>query len=444
MPIDSRWPVIGSLPHVVWGQLGYLEDALSRHGSIFRVDFGFMKLVVIADPNLAEEVLIRKTQTFVKGGDFWDTLRETLGLGLPVSEGDIWRRQRRLMNPEFRRQRIAIFRELIGQIVSHHIDRLAKSRGPTDIELWANTLTATLTIRLLLGATMGTDAIERLTPSIETIFDHALRGIIWNQLPAWVPQPGERKYAAAKQAVDSAIYEVISSHKQSGQNDSLLGLLLNAVSAGEMSTEEIRDQAISIYIGGYETTGSAIAWTLWSLAGRPDFCRRLQAEVDNGVRMSEDGRAAPLLEACVHEGLRLYPPGPFIPRYAATDDTIGNFAVNQGEQVFVAPWLIHREPKCWPAAHSFRPERFLDADGNFSLPDVHKLAWCPFGAGQRICIGKELAMMEMRTTLFKFLSRFEIKRDTFRMPKVRLSTTIGSESGIWLTIKERYQPDHLV
>lgn len=430
LPRVKGLPLVGALPRLARQQLGLLEDAHREHGGIFELDLGITRIIVVGDPGLAEDVLVRNARSYDKSGDFWDALREALGQGLPVSSGELWRRQRRLMTPEFHQRRLADFQTPIVDTVSERLDALAQNEGPIDIEAWTHHLVATLTIRILLGSRVALSQVERLRPSLATMLDHALRGLITRRLPTWLPRPGQGRFLAARREVDDSVMSIIAERRSTpAQGCDLLGLLLAAADEhGSMDDRQLRDEIVALYIGGYETTGSTLAWTLWLLAKHPQWLAELQAQLDAAPNLED----VPLLDACVREGLRLYPPGPLIPRVAVADCTLGPHRIAARSHVMVAPWLIHRDPAQWERPLDFDPGRFLKSDTS-----RHRLAWCPFGAGQRTCIGKELAMMELRYSLATILRRFTVRSVETRPPKVRLSTTIRSHAGILLHVIER-------
>ncbi|MCX4242470.1 cytochrome P450 [Paraliomyxa miuraensis] len=432
LPRETGLPLLGALPGLALRQLEFLEDAFRKHGGIFEIDLALTKLVIVADPRLAEDVLVRNARQYDKSGDFWDSLREGLGQGLPVSSGELWRRQRRLMTPEFRQQRLDDFLPTILQTVGEKLEMLSGDDGPIDIEAWTHHVIATVTVRVLLGSTLALARVDRLAPSMATLLDHALRGIITRKLPEWMPRPGRKHFLKARRAVDDDVMSIIAECRESpGEGHDLLRLLIAATDEdGSMSDQQLRDEIVAMFIGGYETTGSTLAWTLWLLAEHPRILAELQAELDENPESFD----SPLLDACMREGLRLYPPGPLIPRVAVDDTKIGKYAIKAGSHVMVAPWLIHRDAAEWEHPLSFDPGRFFSTKSG-----RHRLAWCPFGAGQRTCIGKELAMMELRCSLATILRRFSIQPVEGRQPKVRLSSTIRSRSGIMLRLHSRVE-----
>jgi cytochrome P450 len=430
IPRVSGLPLVGSLPSVLAGQFRFLEQSLADKGGIFELDLGVTNAVLIADPEVAEAVLIDKARNFDKGEDFWDGLREVLGLGLAMSEGELWRRQRKLMQPEFQRRLIESYRSTIEETVSQELESL-RAGVPIDIASWCDELLAALTVRILFGSDLDHSRIDELRRTMAGLFQTVLAGLVTRKLPRWLPRPGRQRVEQARRAVDQNVLALIAERRQRpGTGNDVLGTLIRATDdSGVMSDQQLRDEAVTIYVAGYETTGTALAWTLWLLASHPRILADLQDELD---AETED---KPLLHACIREGLRMFPPGPLLPRRTVADDVLGGFPVPAGTTVVVSPWLIHHDPNLWPRPHAFEPQRFMDAEASRNRP---RLAWIPFGAGQRICIGKALAMLELERAVELFLRRFTPTVATNKAPpKPRLSTTLRSSTGIHLTLRPR-------
>lgn len=432
-PKAFRMPVLGSVPSLLFQRYGFLERARDRCGNIFRVDLGVGEITIVGDPVLAEEVFIQRARHFDKGGEFWEGAREAIGNGLALSEGDLWRRQRRLMNPEFRRERIAGFAATITTTIEQSVrelEPLAARGEPTDISLWTTKLLATLTLRILLGSELDEAKFVAFRDALGVMLDGILSGVVTRKLPGWVPVPGAARFEAARQTADEIVLSLIAERRAAGGtgHDLLSMLLAAADDEGGMSDGQLRDEVVLTYIAGYETTAWALAWGLMVLADEPGLVGELQAELDR----EQDLRAIPLLDACVREALRLYPSAPLIPRRALVDEQLGGYRISAGTQLIVSPWLVHRNPEIWPEPARFDPYRHLQ---DTARP---RLSWMPFGAGQRICIGKGLAMMEATMAMGMLLRRYTpLPASGRRRSEPRLSSTLSSRDGVWLRLVPR-------
>lgn len=427
-------PLVGSIPGLLTGRYAFLERARDSCGGIFELDLGLSSVTVICDPYLAEEVLIQRPQHFDKGEAFWEGGREWFGNGLILSEGEHWRRQRRLMNPGFRRERIASFEATIAATIEEQIHLLEgpATRGQAiDFCSWSSPLIATLAARLLLGSEPDQQVFAAFSEAVSVLFSELLSGMVTRKLPRWIPVPGIARAEAARATIDAIVLELIAERRAnpaSGGTD-LLSMLISATDErGAMSDEDLRDEIVVIYIAGYETTAAALAWMMRLLADVPELVGELQAALDRG----EDPGELALLDACVRESLRLYPPALVLPRRAAVDEELGGYRIAAGSSVAVVPWLIQRNPEFWPEPTRFDPSRHLDG------PARPRLAWMPFGAGQRTCIGKGLAMMELRAALASVLRRYTPRPAPDCPPaEPRMTPTLSPRNGVWLRLEPR-------
>lgn len=433
MPRAPGLPLLGSLPALLRERFDFFERAREQCGDIFVLDLGVQEVVVVANPLAAEEIFVSRSANFDKGEEFWDGARESIGNGLAFSEGELWRRQRRLMNPAFRRERLASFRATIDATIDEDLDDLARrsAGGATiDISSWTSKLLGTLTVRLLIGTELEPQSFAKLSGAFAVILDGVLAGLVTRKLPGWVPLPGAGRIAQARQTVDEMVLAMISERRAASEpGNDLLGMLLAATDEqGVMSNQQLRDEVVVTYIAGYETTAWALAWGLMLLADHAELVAELQTQIDE----HEDLMSVPLLDATVREILRLYPSAPFVPRRAVVDEQLLGYPIPAGTTVITSPWLIHHNPNVWPDPMRFDPRRHLDST---SRP---RLAWMPFGAGQRICIGQGLAMMEANVALGKVLRRFTpMPGRGHRRSEPRLSTTLSSRDGVWIRLQAR-------
>lgn len=437
LPRAPSVPVVGSLPHLIFEQLEFLEQAQRSCGSLFEVDVGVARFIMTGDPEVVEDIFVKRVKHWSKGGDFWDGAREMFGNGLPIAEGEHWRRNRRLMNPQFRRERIETLRGIIVTTIDELLDELDRevaraTKGVVDISAWTARLLSTLTIRMLFGTELDSARAEEIREALSVMLDQLLSGMVTRKLPHWLPRPGARRFAEARELFDGTVLELIDRRRRRQEpGDDLLGLLIAATDEqGALSDQELRDEVMTTYIAGYETTAWALAWTLWQLGKRPAITRAIQAELEH----EDDPLKAPLVDATFREGLRLFPSAPILPRRALNDEELRGHPIPEGTIVVVSPWLVHRNPEIWPDPGRFDPQRFLDEE---QVAARHRQAWMPFGAGQRTCIGKGLALMEGRIALGELLRRFTPSPAPGPEPQIRLSTTLRARDGIPIVLEPR-------
>lgn len=423
-------PLVGSLPRLLFKPLQLIEASLLRQGTVFSLDLGVTRVVAVASVAGAEHVLLKNAHNFGKVGDFWDGMRQLLGQGLGSSEGELWKRHRKLMQPSFQPSFLERYRSTVAETIEGELEGL-RSSGPIDVSQWCDHLLEALVVRILLGSELVESHIDEIRTHLAAVSDALLQGLVTRKLPRWLPVPGRGRVDRARRVFGAAVTPLIAERRRRGDiGDDLLGVLVGATDElGSMSDQQLLDEAITFYVAGYETTGTALAWTLWLLARHPRLRDELLAELDRG---SDD---VPLLRACIQEGLRLYPPAMFILRHAIADDEIAGYHVPAGTTVIVSPWLIHRNPELWPRPNEFDPGRFLDPKLVSERP---RLAWMPFGAGQRTCVGKALALMELEEGLRRILRRFcPVEAEGRPLPQPRLSTVLRSSTGIYLRMQPR-------
>jgi cytochrome P450 len=231
--------------------------------------------------------------------------------------------------------------------------------------------------------------------------------------PMWAPLPRVRRFKSARSRIDEIIYGLIRSRRESGEtHGDLLDMLLAArdEDTGEgMTDQQLRDEVITIFGAGHETTSNALTWTWYALSQHPDILKRLQNELDTILQGKtpkvDDLTNLPYTKAVLEESLRVFPPAPLIPRQVMEDAVIGGYKIEAGSRALINVYNIHRHPDFWEDAETFTPERFLPEARN----QIDRNAYIPFGAGARLCIGNNFALMEGQLLLAMIAQRYELK-----------------------------------
>jgi cytochrome P450 len=371
---------------------------LRTHGDVAYARLGSEHVFLVSDPSVVREVLVTKQRNFLKGRGL-ERAKRLLGKGLLTSEGPLHVRQRRLIQPAFHRDRIATY----ASVMSDRADRMRRS--------WSN------------GATIdAAEAMNRLTLGIvaKTLFDAdvdshardvgealtAVMGSFWKLMLPWpdlverLPIPALRRTRTARARLDRIIYGMIAERRRSpldrGDLLSMLLLAQDEEAGGEgMTDEQVRDEAMTIFLAGHETTANALAWT-WHLLGRaPDVERRLHEEIDRvlGGRLPtiDDVLLLPFAERIVTESMRLYPPAWILGRRAIEECTLGGYTVPPRALVLMSPYVIQRDARWYADPDRFDPDRW-SPEFKASLPPF---AYFPFGGGSRRCIGESFAWVEL-------------------------------------------------
>ncbi|AHG89550.1 cytochrome P450 [Gemmatirosa kalamazoonensis] len=416
-----RWPgefTVG----IARSPLALFTRLARAHGDVVRFRAAGRTFVVVAHPELAREVLVTQQRRFVRGYAH-RTLRLLLGDGLLTSEGDLHRRQRRLANPAFHRDRIAAYARAMSAAAERWSDRWER-RSPTDVEVDVAAEMTTLTLGIAGETLFGTDVGDRARDVAGAIGD-AMRVAPLAFLPfaRWalrLPLPHVGGFVSARHRLDRIVYGIIAERRAAAdadRRDDLLSMLLVATDPEEtdgepMSDEQLRDEVMTLFLAGHETTANLLAWT-WLLLGRnPDAEACLHAELDAMLGAGPAARAPtfddlprlPYTRSVLAESMRIYPPAYAIGRICVERCTLGGVDVEPGWGVVTSPWLTHHDARWWPEPERFRPERWSEP-----APDRPKFAYFPFGGGSRICIGEQFAWTEATLVLATLASRWRLE-----------------------------------
>ncbi len=390
--------------------LRFLTETAERHGDVVGFRIGPVRAMLLRHPDAIKHVLVDNNHNYDKQTRAYDVLRQFLGNGLLTSEGDFWRRQRRIAQPAFHRKRIASFAQTM---VCDTLDMLA--RWDDDAGLgrsidMAHEMMA-LTLRIVGKTLLSTDvhdAADQVGGAVTVLNEWADRALD-SLLPIGFPTPSTLRAKDAARTLDRIIGEIIARRRAGEQAEDLLGMLMETRDAetGEAMTDrQLRDEVMTIFLAGHETTANSLAWTFYLLSTHPDVERRVRAELEAvlGGRppQLDDLAAMPYLQQVIKESMRLYPPAWIVDRNTIADDEIMGYRVPAGTMLLMSPWVTHRHPALWPNPEGFDPERFTAA-AEAARP---RYAYFPFGGGPRQCIGNGFATMEAGLILATVLQRF--------------------------------------
>jgi cytochrome P450 len=427
--------------------IGLFQQAKQAYGDVVRWQVGPVAVHAVFHPDDVQRVLQEHSKNYSKQSPGYDKLRLALGDGLLTSEGEVWRRQRRIMQPAFHRERLRGFGRAMTACTGAMLERWdaqACTGAPLDVAAEMMRLTLEIICQTMFSSEMG-DRAQTLGDMM-TIALHHLHARIAS--PASVltfldrlPTPQNRRFWKALRAGDELVFQVLAERRAAKvPPDDLLGMLMSArdEETGEAMTDrQLRDEIIVIFGAGHETTANALAWTFSLLSQHPTALRTLLCELDSVLA----GRVAtvddlPPLEytmMVIKEAMRLYPPAWSISRAAIADDVLGGFRIPAGSAVVTCPYLTQRDPRFWDNPEGFDPERFR-GDAAASRP---KFAYFPFGGGPRLCIGQGFAMMETQLVLATVLSRYQLELMPGRVPVPEPVITLRPKAGVWVTLKSR-------
>ena len=415
-PVRARLPP-GPRGHWLWGnvtafqadRLGFMREAARQYGGVVSLRFAYRTVWLVTEPEVIESVLVTQARQFRK--HFGLRINPiVLGNGLLTSEGDFWLRQRRLAQPAFQRPQITLYASMFTDHTARMLDRW-KPGESRDVLPEMMALTLGIASKTLFGADADSQA-DRVRAALQVIQEEFVRRLMQPiQAPMWLPTAGNRRLKRATNDLDSIIYDFIRQRRASReQRDDLLSRLLHARDEGDatsMTDKQLRDECLTIFLAGQETTALALSWSWYLLGQHPDVAARVYAEVDFALAgrtpTMDDLPRLPETEHVLLEAMRLYPPAFVVGREALVDTRVAGYACPRGTTILMPESVVHRDPRFFESPDDFRPERWRD---NFEKRLPH-CAYFPFGAGPRICIGQLFAMVEMTMVMAMIAQRFQ-------------------------------------
>jgi cytochrome P450 len=432
--------LLGNLGDLNRDQLGFYSRCAREYGDVVPVRLGPRPALLIYHPDAIEELLVARNRDFIKSRGI-RLLRALLGDGLFVAEGDLWLRQRRLMQPAFHRKRVAAY----GDVMADYAVRRAAEwheGAVLDIHEEMMALTRAIVARALFDADVSDDAtaISEASEVVMEYFGERLGS--WRAfLPVWLPTPASLRLHRAIRRLDAVVYRMIADRREDPEDrGDLLSILLQAQDADDgsrMTDRQVRDEAMTLFLAGHETTAVALSWTFYLLAQHPEVDTRLADELGTvlGGRPPTvaDLPALRYTEMVVTEAMRLYPPAYGIGREAARPTEVAGYPVPARGIVIAPTWVVHRDGRWFDEPEEFRPERWSD-DAARRLP---RFAYFPFGGGPRQCIGNTFAMIEATLILAAIGQRFRLALMPDQQVRPTPYVTLRPEPGIRVRLGHR-------
>jgi cytochrome P450 len=418
--------------------LTYVRRVAREYGDVVPLRLSPYRVVLFNHPDLIEQVLVAKQRAFVKGCVV-HRLGEVLGRGLLTSDGELWRSQRRLIQPAFHRERI----ERHGAMMAEHAERLIDVwQDGQEREIQQDMLRLTLGIicRSVFGVDVDDDTTE-IGQAVSVALE-AVRGRAsgpGGAVASVAPMPGRLRFWRAKRRLEELVERIVRERGQSGDHGDLVSLLLAAryEDGRAMTSRQIRDEVMTIVLAGHETTTVALTWAWYLLARHPEVADRLQAETDAvlGGRLPSPGDLPRLTYTgqVVSEVLRLYPPIWALAREAIQDVEIGGHPLRKGDVALCSQWAMHRDERYFARPGAFEPERWADGLEQ-RLP---RFAYFPFGGGSRQCLGKAFATMELPLLLATVARRFRLTLAPGQTIAPRAGVTVRPTTGFRMVVHRR-------
>jgi cytochrome P450 len=444
IPGPRPWPIVGNgLSVLRRGIFPVLQDAWRRHGDTFRIELGPKKLVAIVHPDDLERVLLTERDSFYKGASY-DQFRVLVGdRGLVTIEGEQWRAHRRVAQPSFQKGAIAALADKMTAATSTMLESWApRLTVGSEFDIYEELLALTMWI---IGDTLFSLDLRGAIDSSADAFSVALemlsvRGNEMVRLPLHWPTPGNRKLRRALTTLDDTVKTIIRQRRASGERppDLLTALLDGTDEHGQpLDDASLRDEVITFFLAGHETTALALSWTWFMLATTPAVQEALHAEVDavlgGRTPTADDMARLPYTRMVLHEALRLYAPTWSGARDVVAPVTIGGHALGPGDTVMYLPYFTHRHPDFWDAPEQVRPERFTPEAAH----GRHKCAYVPFSAGPRMCIGNHFSLMEGALILAMIAQRYRFTLSPRARIEPQFQITMRPKYGVHLRVAER-------
>ncbi|HKQ08828.1 MAG TPA: cytochrome P450 [Blastocatellia bacterium] len=439
-PSPKRQPIMGHLMGFRRDPLNFLLDAARDYGDLVHFKFGPQDIFFINHPDTVRDVLVTNNRNFTKSRGL-EMAKRFLGEGLLTSEGDFHRRQRRLAQPAFHHKRIQGYADVMARYGARHRGRWQDGQT-LDISQEMMGLTLAIVGKTLFDADVEGEAraIGAALTDIMHMFDRITTPFPW--LLELLPLPSNFRFARARARLDETIYRIINERRAAGEDrgDLLSMLLLATDTEGDgtgMSDRQLRDEAMTIFLAGHETTANALTWTWFLLSQHPEVEARLHEEIDAVLQgrlpTAEDFPRLRYTEMVLAEAMRLYPPAWAIGRRAIGDYRIGDYTVPARAIILMSPYVMHRNPRYYLEPARFDPERWTTA-AREARP---KFAYFPFGGGPRVCIGEGFAWMEGVLLMATIAQPWRLRLAPDQTVAPRPMITLRAKNGIRMRLEKR-------
>ncbi len=428
------------------GMLNFVTESWQKYGDIFEVQVGPKKLVLVIHPEHVRHITINNAQNYEKLESYDPVRKYVIGDGLVTSTGDLWKRQRRLMSPFYTPRGVQDFVEIFLRdtlAMTKRWEELAANH--TQIEMFDEMalITASIVLKAIFS-TQSDDDILEIKECVETMINFAgsRRGNPFT-LPDWVPTEPNLKYWKAHDKVHHYINTVLDTRlamPESEYPNDLLSKLITAEDpeTGErMSRELLRDEALTNFFAGYETSARSMSHAWYALAQNPDVKAKLHEELDrelgNELPTLDTLKRLPYTLRVIKETLRLYPPAPMYAKDVVDDDVIDGYRIEKGSTILLLPYFTHRHPDFWDEPMRFEPNRHAPE----AEKARHSQAYHPFASGQRVCLGNHFSLLETHVMLAILAQRFEPKFLPNYEANFSIESLLEISNGLPMTLEKR-------
>jgi cytochrome P450 len=428
------------VPKIGRDVLGFFVSMRDEYGDLVRLDLGARTLYLVTHPDDVKYVLQDNNRNYAKG---YDQVKPVLGEGLVSSEGDFWRRQRRLIQPNFHRSRIAAFSKVMVESADKMLESwkpYARNGETLDIAHEITAVTQQIIAKTMFSTDVG-EQVDTLCQAFDVTLEY-MNMRMFNPIPFIdrLPTPANLRFRRSLAVLDEIMYGLIETRRLADKPpEDLLTMLINARDdeTGEgMTDRQIRDEVVTIFFAGHETTASTLSWSWYLLAQHPEIATTLHAEVrevlEGRIPTIEDYPNLVYTRRVIDESLRIYPPAWMFARQSIQPDEVGGHHIPGGAMVMLSPYITHRHPDFWKDPERFDPNRFMTD----RIAGQHRMAYFPFGGGPRLCIGKDFALVEASLILAQMAQAFQFQLVPGRKVVPQPIATLRPRPGVFMTIKE--------
>ena len=418
--------------------LNFLLETAREYGPLASFRIGPRRVFLASGPDLIEQVLVTDAKHYIKHFGA-RAFKPVLGNGLVTSEGAFWHRQRKLIQPAFLKIRVQSYAQIMAELTDQMLDSWSPGKS-VQIDYEFEALTSKIALKTLFDLEDSGDR-QRFSGTLKLAFELMnvrLRRIF--KLPLWVPTPANLRLQGAVGELDRTVEGFIASGRSRRDiGDDLLSRLLVAQheDGTRMSDLQLRDEAMTLYLAGHETTALTLAWSWYLLSQNPNVENELVSEwqhvLAGATPTADQLHRLPYTAAVIAESMRLYPPVYVIGREATDDLELGGYRVKRGYTVLMSQWVSHRDPRYFPEPEEFRPERWE----NGLAKRIPKFAYYPFGGGQRLCVGSSFALMEAAIILAAVGQRYRFTLDPDAVIGIKPQITLLPANGIPATLERR-------
>ncbi|MEU2873583.1 cytochrome P450 [Streptomyces olivoreticuli] len=407
-------PVLGSLGSWRRNTAEFLLGLQRDHGEVVRMRLGPMTVHQVTSPEAVRRVLVENNGNYVRG-PLYEQFGVVMGKGLLTTDGEFWRGHRRAVQPVFLKNAVT---DIIPNIVRATTEMLDEWEGKAargePVDLMTEMLRLTL---VTLSRSLFAYDIKPSSRVLKLIVDDVVevmfrRGTASEMLPSWLPTDRQRKIARIHRVFDRIVADVRAGYARTGQGPliSLMEQAEDPTTGRPWTDRQIRDELLTIYLAGHETTAVSLFWTLLAIAEHPHVQEEVDGEIGRVLGGTlPDAQSADALaytRMVVDESLRMHPPIWIFPRAAVGPDTLDGYGIEAGSSILLSPLVSHHNPRHWDNPMAFDPQRFTPE----AVKERPRMAYFPFGAGPRQCVGNFMALLELRTIVAMINQRFRISR----------------------------------